>query len=922
MNGDSMRRVLVFGVLLAVLGAACAPVSVPPGPKVVGEVKVGSTVRVDYGEWIFDADSYSITWESCADAAAKDCRTAGGIQADLNIDVVEQGRFLRAVVSLTNFAGTTTAKSALVGPVEAGESTAAGHAAEIAANYVAQDLPPGTGIEIVGQSVAPNGDFLVAFDYLVHGIPVIGAQAVVGIADGEVVMVNGTAPDLHVYSDAVLTADEADAAAVLAVSEMFSHPQESLVARSGRLSILDPGRLDLDFPAEPTLVWRMSVISGSTTSWTVDVNATTGATVRISEDATSVIDRRLCWDAPFQCEEPDRSEDGGTVTNSYINRVFDGLGVAHEYFSESFGLDSIDGRGLPIRANVIPATRGFKNAAFYPQEGGFVFDDRCTTLDIIGHEYSHGVVSNSPAGGLENTVQARAINEGIADYFGELIERRHNPSKRNGRWTIAEDAPDCMAHRDLLDPSRNEQATASSMGDENWVWSGDHLYQNMGVVSRFAVLLTEGGESNVRGIGEDKAALILHSTSMTLTRGATFAELARQLKSVCSRLGGLGVSSEDCEQVDKSLTAVNMAVEVPPHPLNDRGFLARDPNTRRSVLVAPNGSVSWIPSGELFECLARTRVVWDIANLRQLVEPTSAIQLTCSDAGPEWSKVPAGLGGDLGVNVILRDQANGGENWLLNSNEEIQKVSDGGSYLCLARTNPVIWGVPAQTIAAWQQSPDGNAGCGSVTPNSCSSLTVLPNDDGSSPRIDLPMTIRFGNQEFGSLWVNNNGNVTFDSAMSTFTPFDLNSTSRVVIAPFFGDVDTRPSATEPVTAGRTVYRGNRAFCANWSKVGYYSHGTDKINSFQLLLVDRGDVAAGAFDIIVNYTSIEWETGRASGGNSGLGGVSAAVGFSNGAGLALELPGSRVPGSFINSGSSPLAGTTNSGTPGRYVWEIR
>ena len=45
-------------------------------------------------------------------------------------------------------------------------------------------------------------------------------------------------------------------------------------------------------------------------------------------------------------------------------------------------------------------------------------------------------------------------------------------------------------------------------------------------------------------------------------------------------------------------------------------------------------------------------------------------------------------------------------------------------------------------------------------------------------------------------------------------------------------------------------------------MGYYNQRTDKTNSFQMIVVDRSDAAAGAFDIVFNYTNVEWETTRA------------------------------------------------------------
>jgi len=206
--------------------------------------------------------------------------------------------------------------------------------------------------------------------------------------------------------------------------------------------------------------------------------------------------------------------------------------------------------------------------------------------------------------------------------------------------------------------------------------------------------------------------------------------------------------------------------------------------------------------------------------------------------------------------------------------------------------------------------------------------TLAPNDDGSTSEVDLPFTVCFFGIERSSLWVNNNGNLTFDGSLSTFTPFDLNSTQSEIIAPFFADVDTR-SAGDPVTYGPGTFDGRTAFGANYVNVDYFSSNVAHTNrnSFQVILVDRSNLAAGDFDIVFNYDQIQWETGTASGGDAnGLGGFSARVGFSNGSavpGTFFELAGSAVNGAFLDGGPNALiSNRLNSDMDGRYIFQSR
>src|SRR5699024_5138398 len=69
---------------------------------------------------------------------------------------------------------------------------------------------------------------------------------------------------------------------------------------------------------------------------------------------------------------------------------------------------------------------------------------------------------------------------------------------------------------------------------------------------------------------------------------------------------------------------------------------------------------------------------------------------------------------------------------------------------------------------------------------------VPRNDDGSSPLVTLPFPINFFGNRYSALYVNNNGNVTFNEPMSTYTPFALTGETGIpIIAPFFADIDTR-----------------------------------------------------------------------------------------------------------------------------------
>lgn len=201
------------------------------------------------------------------------------------------------------------------------------------------------------------------------------------------------------------------------------------------------------------------------------------------------------------------------------------------------------------------------------------------------------------------------------------------------------------------------------------------------------------------------------------------------------------------------------------------------------------------------------------------------------------------------------------------------------------------------------------------------------NDDGSTGLVPIGFSLDFFGTTYTDLFVNNNGNVTFDNALGIFTPFDLTSTNRVIIAPFFADVDT--TLGNVLTYGPGTVDGRPAFGVTWPAVGCFSEITSVLNIFQVALIDRSDTGVNNFDIEFNYDQIQWETGQASGGSPQcLGGNSVRVGYSNGTGdpgTFFELPGSAVNGAFLDTNlvSGLIHNSLNSGGQlGRYVFSVR
>src|SRR5262249_55018078 len=120
-----------------------------------------------------------------------------------------------------------------------------------------------------------------------------------------------------------------------------------------------------------------------------------------------------------------RRENDPPTADVAVNEAFDALGATYEYFFEVHGRDSIDGRGLPLDATV-HYRRSFNNAFWNGRQmvfgdgDGEIFGRFTQSLDVIGHELTHGVTQYEA--GLDYHGQSGALNEHMSDVFGSLVK--------------------------------------------------------------------------------------------------------------------------------------------------------------------------------------------------------------------------------------------------------------------------------------------------------------------------------------------------------------------------------------------------------------------------------------------------------------------------------------------------------------------
>ncbi|MDF3288265.1 M4 family metallopeptidase [Streptomyces silvisoli] len=157
-----------------------------------------------------------------------------------------------------------------------------------------------------------------------------------------------------------------------------------------------------------------------------------GAPVAVeSAVAETVADRpnRTIYDAGHEQTLPGakvRAEGAGPVKDQPVNHAYDGLGATFELYLKAYRRHSVDGRGLPLNASVHYG-QGYNNAFWdgrqmvFGDGDGRIFQDFTGSVDVIGHELTHGVTQYSA--NLQYFGQSGALNESVSDVFGSIIKQ-------------------------------------------------------------------------------------------------------------------------------------------------------------------------------------------------------------------------------------------------------------------------------------------------------------------------------------------------------------------------------------------------------------------------------------------------------------------------------------------------------------------
>lgn len=153
-------------------------------------------------------------------------------------------------------------------------------------------------------------------------------------------------------------------------------------------------------------------------------------------------------------------------------------------------------------------------------------------------------------------------------------------------------------------------------------------------------------------------------------------------------------------------------------------------------------------------------------------------------------------------------------------------------------------------------------------------------DDGSFGPLALPFTFCYYGDTIDSIYINNNGNISFGGPYSMFVSSPFPNTNYNMITPFWADIDTRNNSGNAPN-GRVRYKlTGSALIVKWDSVGYFPMNGTLRNSFQLIITDGMDtIIKGGNNVAFCYGDMQWTNG-----GSGLLGTPATVGVNKGDGV--------------------------------------
>jgi Zn-dependent metalloprotease len=238
----------------------------------------------------------------------------------------------------------------------------------------------------------------------------------------------------------------------------------------------------------------------------------------------------------------ERREGQGATGDDAVDEAYTYMGDTSDFYWQAFARDSIDNAGMPLEGTV-HYSQDYDNAYWdgqrmvYGDGDGIQFERFTKSVDVIGHELTHGVTQYEA--GLIYLGQPGALNESISDVFGSMVRQfSKNQTAAQADWLIGAElfvpgAVNGVAIRSMKapgtaydDPVLGKDPQPAVM--DQYVHTGDDnggVHINSGIPNHAFYLLAV----DLGGRSWDKAGQIWYRAlrSPALTRRASFTAFAR-----------------------------------------------------------------------------------------------------------------------------------------------------------------------------------------------------------------------------------------------------------------------------------------------------------------------------------------------------------------------------------------------------------
>ncbi|MEZ5284803.1 MAG: M4 family metallopeptidase [Vicinamibacterales bacterium] len=249
-----------------------------------------------------------------------------------------------------------------------------------------------------------------------------------------------------------------------------------------------------------------------------------------------------------------------------VNEAYDYAGVTYDFYKALFDRNSLDNRGMTLVSSVhlgVNYNNAFWNGEqmAYGDGDGSIFLRFTKSLDVVGHELTHGVVSHTS--NLEYRDESGALNEHFADVFGSLVKQwKKKQTVSKADWLIGPDilgpGTKARALRTFKDePAYEDDAVLGTDPQpkhlrDKYTGSADSggVHINSGIPNHafFLVATTLGGRA------WEKAGRIWYDAMLALTRFSDFDDMVDMTVQVTCGLFGSGGTEE--KAVKKAWKAV------------------------------------------------------------------------------------------------------------------------------------------------------------------------------------------------------------------------------------------------------------------------------------------------------------------------------------------------------------------------------